>query len=95
MLILRGKDVLGPVKILSTQCPVHLTFDLLTPISKKNIFLPWVVYMCGMVALGEKGNILEPRNCISTSMSRLCLVFDLFDSKNNREYPPPMGTQYM
>jgi hypothetical protein len=45
-------------------------------------------------ALGEKGNILEPVNRISTSMSS---VLDLwsFDLQINRENLPPMGSQYV
>jgi hypothetical protein len=40
------------------------------------MFLPWVVYMCGMVTLGEKGNILEPGNRI-TGCRSLVVVLSL------------------
>jgi hypothetical protein len=70
MVTLDGKDnVLGPQTVFLLHCPVHLTFDLLTPILIGNIFLPWLVYMCGMVILGKELYILEPGNHISTSIS--------------------------
>jgi hypothetical protein len=64
-----GKDrILDPE---SFSTPMSGALDLWTPISIGNIFLPWVVYMCGtgIVTLCEKGNILEPGNRVSTSMS--------------------------
>jgi hypothetical protein len=69
MVTLDGKDkVLAPGKCFST--PMSSVLGLWTPISKANTLLPGVVYMCDMVTLiGEEGNILEPRNCISISMS--------------------------
>jgi hypothetical protein len=57
-------------------------------------FLPWVVYMCDMVTLGEKSNILEPRNCISISMSSVLHLWP-FDPKINSEHLPPMGSLYV
>jgi hypothetical protein len=37
-----------------------LPLIFLTSKSKGYIFLPWVVYMCDMVSLGSKDNVLEP-----------------------------------
>jgi hypothetical protein len=54
-------------------------FDLLTPTSIGNIFLLWVVYMCGMLTLGCKDNVLEPGNRSSTLMSS---ALDLWTSKS-------------
>jgi hypothetical protein len=34
-----------------------------------NIFLSWVVHMCDMATVGEKSNVLEPRNSIFTVMT--------------------------
>jgi hypothetical protein len=58
---------------------VRLTIDLLTPKSIGTIFLLWVVYICDMVALRGKDNVLEPGNCISTLMSS---ALDLWTAKS-------------
>jgi hypothetical protein len=44
-------------------------FDLLTPNSIGNIFLPWIVHMYDTVSLSGKHNTLESRNHMFTSMS--------------------------
>jgi hypothetical protein len=51
----------------------------LTSKSIGNISLPWVIYMCDIMTLGGKGNVLEPGNHISTLMSS---ALDLFTSKS-------------
>jgi hypothetical protein len=48
---------------------MSIALDLLTPKSIRNIFLPFVVYMCDMVTLGGKGS----GNRIYTSV---CLTFE-------------------
>jgi hypothetical protein len=67
-----------PYFYFNVQCTWPLTF-FFTPNSIGNIFLPWVVYMCDMVTLGEKSNILEPRKRISTLMSS---ALDLWTPKS-------------
>jgi hypothetical protein len=54
MVNLSGKgNVLEPGNHISTSMTIEL--DLLTPNSIGNIFSPWVVHMCDMGTLGEKG----------------------------------------
>ena len=64
----------SPETILLLLCPVHLTFDHLTPDLIKNIFVSRVIYMHDMVTLRGKDNALEPGNHIATLLSS---VFDL------------------
>ena len=65
----------NPETILLLWCPVHLTFDLLTPNSKGNISVPWVVHMYDIVTLGRMDNALEPRHNIAKCP--VCLTFAL------------------
>jgi hypothetical protein len=44
--------------------------------------------------LGKKSNILEPENCISTSMSSALDLWP-FDLKVNREHLLPMSSLYV
>jgi hypothetical protein len=51
--------------------------DLQTIISKGKIFLLWVVYICGTVTLGEKGNILEPGiSAVFLLQCPVCFTYD-------------------
>jgi hypothetical protein len=59
MVTVGGKDnSLGPRKHISTS--MFSALDLLTSKSIRNIFLPWIVYMCDMMTLSGKNNDLEP-----------------------------------
>jgi hypothetical protein len=85
-------NILEPGNRISTS--MSSVLDLLTPKSIGNIFLPWVVHMCGIMTLGGKDNVLRPGKSFSSPMSS---ALDLcpFDANFSREYLPPTWVVYM
>jgi hypothetical protein len=88
MVTLGGKDKgLEPENRISTSMSSVLDLWI-----NRNIFLPWVVYMCDMVTISGKDNGLEPGNRISTLMFSVPDLWP-FDLKISREHFPSMGNQ--
>jgi hypothetical protein len=66
MVTVRGKHILEAGNRISTS--MSSAIDFLTTQSIGNIFLPWVIYMCDMVTLGGKPNVLESGNRMSSAL---------------------------